>query len=203
NISFLSEFTIDKGRIFVTSTAPVLTQTNFPLKGIFAPLLYESVLYLSSIPKENVDNLAGDKITVNLSDNVFGKIAVVKPGNEKEFFSVDDKANELQYVNTERFGVYYFSSLNKIIRSVSVNANPLESKMDYTTQAEINEYFTKIKSTAKLIFINKEESPENIIKQARFGTELWKYFLLLAFLLALIEMLVSKSSKKDLISLKQ
>lgn len=203
NISFLSEFTIDKGKLFVASTAPVLTQTNFPLKGIFAPLLYESVLYLSSIQKDNVENLAGDKLTVDFSGNVSGQVAVVKPGNEKEFFSVDDKANKLQYVNTERFGVYYFSSLNKIIRAVAVNANPLESKTDYAAQAEINEYFIKIKSTAKLIFINKDENPENIIKQARFGTELWKYFILLAFLLALIEMLVSKSSKKDLISLKQ
>lgn len=201
NISFLSEFTIDKGKIFVTSTAPVLTQTNFPLKGIFAPLLYESVLYLSSIQKDNVDNIAGDKLIINLSGNASGQVAVVKPGNEKEFFSLDDKANEFQYVNTTRFGVYYFSSVNKIIQSVSVNVNPLESKTDYAEQADINEYFTKIKSTAKLIFINKDESPETIIKQARFGTELWKYFVLLAFLLALIEMFVSKSSKKDLISL--
>ncbi|MFA6980954.1 MAG: hypothetical protein WC209_16640, partial [Ignavibacteriaceae bacterium] len=198
NISFLSEFTIDKGKIFVTSTAPVLTQTNFPLKGIFAPLLYESVLYLSSIQKDNVDNLAGDKLAVNLSGNVSGQIAVVKPGNEKEFFPIDDKANELQCVNTERFGVYYFSSLNKIIRSVSVNANPLESKTDYAAQADLTEYFLKIKSSAKLTIISKDENPETIIKQARFGTELWKYFLLLALLFALIEMFVSKSSKKDL-----
>jgi len=203
NISFLSEFTIDKGKIFVASTAPTLTQTNFPLKGIFAPLLYESILYLSSIQKDNVEYLAGDRLTVNLSGKASSQIAVVKPGNEKEFFSVDDKVNELQYVNTAQSGVYYFSSLDKIIQSVSVNANPLESKTDYASQAEITEYFTKIKSAAKLIFVNKDESPENIIKQARFGTELWKYFLIFALLLALIEMMISKSSKKDLISLKQ
>ncbi|MCK9426085.1 MAG: BatA domain-containing protein [Ignavibacteriaceae bacterium] len=201
NISFLSEFKIDKGKIFVASTAPVLTQTNFPLKGIFAPLLYESVLYLSSIQKDNVENLAGDKLTVNLSGNVSGQVAIVKPGNETEFFSLDDKANEFQYINTTRFGIYYFSSANKIIQSVSVNANPLESKTDYAEQSDINEYFTKIKSTAKLTFIKKDESSENIIKKARFGTELWKYFVLLAFLFALIEMFVSKSSKKDLTSL--
>ncbi|OIO16826.1 MAG: hypothetical protein AUJ54_10785 [Ignavibacteria bacterium CG1_02_37_35] len=201
NISFLSEFTIDKGKIFVASTAPVMTQTNFPLKGIFAPLLYESVLYLSSIQKDNVDILTGDKLTVNLLGNVSSQVTVVKPGNEKEFFPVDEKANELLYVNTDRFGIYYFSSLNKIIRAVSVNANPLESKTDYAEQSDIKEYFLKIKSSARLTFINKDEKPETIIKQARFGTELWKYFVLLAFLLALIEMLVSKSSKKDLISL--
>jgi len=201
NISFLSEYTSSTGKIFVASTAPVTTQTNFPLKGIFAPLLYESVLYLSSIQKDNVDNLAGDKLTVNLSGIASRQIAVVKPGNEKEFVSLDDKANDLQYVNTARSGVYYFSSANKIIRAVSVNTNPLESKTEYDEQTEINDYFSKIKSAARLTFITKEQSPENIIKQSRFGTELWKYFVLLAFLLALIEMFVSKSSKKDLTSL--
>ena len=201
NISFLSEYSLDAGKIFVASTAPVLTQTNLPLKGIFAPLLYESVLYLSSIQKENADNLAGDKLMINLAGIASRQVAIVKPGNEKEFISFDEKETEFQYVNTTQLGIYYFTSLSKIIQSVAINANPLESKMDYAEQSDISEYFSTIKSTAKLTFINKSESPENIIKQERFGTELWKYFILLAFVFALIEMFVSKSSKKDLISL--
>ena len=201
NISFLSEYSLDAGKIFVASTAPVLTQTNFPLKGIFAPLLYESILYLSSIQKETADNLAGDKLMINLAGIASRQIAIIKPGNENEFISFDGKETEFQYVNTKQLGVYYFTSLSKTIQSVAINANPLESKMDFAEQADISEYFSKIRSTAKLTFINKSESPENIIKQERFGTELWKYFVLLAFVFALIEMFVSKSSKKDLISL--
>ncbi|MFA6596466.1 MAG: BatA domain-containing protein [Ignavibacteriaceae bacterium] len=200
NISFLSEFTSGNGKIFLASTAPVLTQTNFPLKGIFAPLLYESVLYLSSIQKDNVDNITGDKLSINLSGIASRQITVVKSGDEKEFISLEDKTNELQYVTTTRPGIYYFSAANKIIRAVSVNVNPLESNADYAGQTEMTDYFSKIKSAARLTFINKDQSPEEIIKQARFGTELWKYFVLLAFLLALIEMLVSKSSKKDFTS---
>lgn len=203
NVSFLSEFKIDAGTIFVASTAPVLTQTNFPLKGVFAPLLYESVLYLSSIQKDNVENLAGDNFTVAVSENASRKIEVTKPGNEKEFFTLDENAKDFRYENSGRFGIYYFSSVDKIIRAGEVNANPLESKTECTDQADLAEYFSKIKSSSKLTIISKDENPETIIKQARFGTELWKYFLILALLLALIEMMVSNSSKKDLISLKQ
>ena len=162
--------------------------------------MFESVLYLSSIQKDNVDNLAGDKLNISLSGIASRQIAVVKPGNEKEFISIDDNTSNLQYVNTVRPGVYYFSSADKIIRAVSVNTNPLESKTEYAEQTDIADYFSKVKSAAKLTFITKDQSPESIIKQARFGTELWKYFVLLAFLLALIEMFVSKSSKKDLTS---
>jgi len=203
NFSFLSEFTFGSGKIFMASSAPVLTQTNFPMKGIFAPLLYESVLYLSSIQKDNVESLAGDKFPITVPGNVSNQIEIMKPGKEKEFISLADKARSFQYENTDKLGVYYFLSANKIIRAVSINANPLESKTECATQTEISAYFAKMKSSAKLIIASADENPEKMIKQARFGTELWKYFLMLALLLAVVEMLVSKSSKKDLVSLTQ
>jgi hypothetical protein len=36
------------------------------------------------------------------------------------------------------------------------------------------------------------------IAQARFGTELWKYFMILTFLLAIIEMYIARSTKKEI-----
>jgi hypothetical protein len=38
-----------------------------------------------------------------------------------------------------------------------------------------------------------------MILQARFGSELWRYFLLAAIILALIEMAVARNSKKELV----
>ncbi len=34
--------------------------------------------------------------------------------------------------------------------------------------------------------------------QARFGSELWRYFLLVAIILALIEMTIARNAKKEL-----
>lgn len=203
NISFLSEFTVDKGRLFVTSTAPVLTQTNFPLKGIFAPLLFESVLFLSSIQKDNSENIVGDDLEMNIQKNTSNQIEVITPGKDKEFFPIDASLTNFRFDRTERTGVYYFSSVNKMAHAFTVNTNPLESKPEYSDNQAITEYFTKINSSAKLTIISKDDNPETIIKQARFGTELWKYLLIAALLFALIEMIVSKSSRKDLVSLKQ
>ncbi len=203
NISFLSEFTVDKGKLFVTSTAPVLTQTNFPLKGIFAPLLFESVLYLSSIQKENSENLAGDDLEMNVQKNTSNQIEVITPGKDKEFFPIDESLTNFRFDGTQRTGVYYFSSVNKIARAFSVNVNPLESKPECFDNQAITEYFKKINSSAKLTIINKDENSELVIKQARFGTELWKFMLITALLFALLEMFIAKSSKKDLVSFKQ
>ncbi len=45
--------------------------------------------------------------------------------------------------------------------------------------------------------IKKVTSSEKIL-QARFGSELWRYFLLVAIILALIEMTIARNTKKDL-----
>lgn len=203
NISFLSEFTVDKGRLFVASTAPMLTQTNFPLKGVFAPLLFESVLYLSSIQKENSENFAGDDLEMNIQNNTSNQIEVITPGKDKEFFPIDESLTNFRFDGTQRTGVYYFSLINKIARALAVNTNPLESKPECSDNQAITEYFAKINSLAKLTIISKDENSEIVIKQARFGTELWKFMLITALLFALLEMFISKSSKKDLVSLKQ
>ena len=46
--------------------------------------------------------------------------------------------------------------------------------------------------------IDLNEDISQIILQARFGSELWRYFLLAALILALIEMTIARSAKKEL-----
>ena len=53
------------------------------------------------------------------------------------------------------------------------------------------------------IKITKGEDPITLILQARFGSELWRYFLIAAFLLALIEMTIARSAKKELVDIKE
>jgi uncharacterized membrane protein len=51
--SFLGEYKIGNGKVFMFNVAPVLEWSDFPLKSIFAPLIYKSVYYLSA--KRNAD----------------------------------------------------------------------------------------------------------------------------------------------------
>jgi len=37
-----------------------------------------------------------------------------------------------------------------------------------------------------------------MILQARFGSELWRYFVLIAILLALVEMTIARNAKKEM-----
>jgi len=201
--TFLSEYEIGKGRMFVASSAPVLTQTNFPVKGVFAPLLYESVLYLSSLQKNGEEKITGDYLNVPVKENSGSQITVTKPGSGKEYYSIDDKMNSFLYQHADKPGIYYFSTVTKTTDVFTVNNNPKESNPKDANEEELKDYFNAVKSASQLTFIQKDENPELKIKQARFGTELWKYFLLFALLCALLEMWISKSSKKDIASFKQ
>jgi hypothetical protein len=50
--------------------------------------------------------------------------------------------------------------------------------------------------------IDKDENPVEQILQARFGSELWRYFLIAALIIALIEMTVARNAKKEITGLK-
>jgi hypothetical protein len=71
-----------------------------------------------------------------------------------------------------------------------------------TEESELLKYYDNLFNNNYLVF-DPDENYFDKIKQARFGTELWKLFLIIALILALAEMYISRSSKKDIISINQ
>ncbi|MCB0743638.1 MAG: BatA and WFA domain-containing protein, partial [Ignavibacteriae bacterium] len=59
---FLGEKNFDNGKILFFNISPDLNSGNFPLKGIFAPLITKSVFYLSSNQNENKNYIVGETI---------------------------------------------------------------------------------------------------------------------------------------------
>ena len=200
--SFLSSYKEGKGKIFVINTAPVLSWSNFPLKSIFAPLFYESVYYLAS--QNNGDNqfIAGSRAIVSLGSNVFPQVRIERPDKTSDFINLQDQnnMNYLEYDKTDLAGNYKIFAGNKEIGEFSVNTDPAESVIEYLNMNDFKDYLKKINFKGRLINIGKNEDPVKIIMQSRFGSELWQYFLALAFVLALIEMAVARNTKKELVS---
>ena len=76
--SFLSEYKIGKGKVFVFNSAPVLSWSDFPIKSIFAPLMNKSVAYLSSKEREQNIFLAGEEVNINLKNTNVSQIKITK-----------------------------------------------------------------------------------------------------------------------------
>lgn len=198
--SFLSEFQIKSGKIVLFNTAPVLSWSNFPIKGIFAPLMNKLIFYLTSKNRTAQNIVAGNKISVNLGKVILPQIKVVRPNKQVEFLNIDleERKKFLDYGRTDLVGTYKFYSGSKLIDYAEVNINPDESILNYISRKEFEVYLNKFHFSGRIISLNANEDFRNKIYQSRFGTELWKYFLILAFLFAIIEMMISKSSKKDM-----
>jgi len=169
---FLSEIKKDKGKIFLFNIAPVLSWSNFPVKGLFAPLINKSVFYLSAESVSNKEYLMGSKIKINLKELKNGIGQIEKPDKSTEFINIEDSKNNnyISFSNTYQAGVYKILSNNKTQTLFSVNNNPRESVQDYLTQNEFEDYLKKINFKGKYISIDKSAELLSVIKQARFGS---------------------------------
>ena len=199
--SFLSEYSINGGKVLLFSSSPVFKWNDFPVKSIFAPLITKSVMYLST--KDNVENnyFAGETINVNVSERTLPQIRVVKPDQTEEIINIEGEQNTnfISYDETFVTGNYRFYSGDKLLSTVTVNTDPAESVTQYLSESDFEDYLDKINFEGRYIPIDKYEDPSQMISQPRFGSELWRYFVLLAILLALVEMTIARNSKKELV----
>jgi hypothetical protein len=85
-----------------------------------------------------------------------------------------------------------------LIDEIPVNHNPLESVTNSVSDIEFEDYLSEINFKGTYLSIDEDQNPVDVIMQARFGSELWKLFILAALLTALIEMLVARNVKKEL-----
>lgn len=202
--SFLSEYSICDGKVLLFSSSPVFSWSDFPIKGIFAPLVTKSVMYLSAYNKNEVNYFAGETINVNVAERTLPQIKIVRPDKSEDFINIDENQTSdfISYAATSLAGNYEFLSGEKLLASANVNTDPAESVTEYLTESDFDEYLEKINFNGKHIIIDKNENPTQMILQARFGSELWRYFVLIAILLALVEMTIARNAKKELVELK-
>ncbi len=199
--SFLGEYRLGKGAVMLFNTAPILSWSNFPLKNLFAPLITKSIFYLSSNENNESQIIAGNPVEINLQNNASPQLRIEEPGNNEDYIDLKNKSSQkyISFANTNAIGIYKVFAGTKIIDEFSVNSDPAESVVKYYNSKAFEDYLKKINFKGKYFNIDKNDNISKVIMQARFGSELWKYFLLIALILALFEMAVARNAKKDMI----
>lgn len=202
NSVFLLENKIGKGKVFLFNSSFDLDWTDFPLKSIFAPLIVKSIFYLSQ--KDFSSNIikAGEEFILNISKINSPRILVKRPDYTEDYFNLNEtKLDVLRYNKTNIAGIYQIISNDKIITRFSVNHNQTESRLEYLSIEDFEKFLESLQFEGELVEIKPGENPIERIKQSRFGTELWKFFVLLAIITALIEMMISRNIKKEVQSI--
>lgn len=201
--SFMSEYGIGNGKLIIFNSSPVLSWSDFPLKSIFAPILNKTVYNLSPDLLGDDTYLAGDNLNVNIGKRTLPQVRVVLPDRGEELFNLNEnlETDFFSFSNSIFSGNYKFYSGSNILANFSVNTDPMESKTGYLSDEEFDRYLEKINFGGTHLRIGKDEDPIELILQARFGSELWRYFILAALIIALIEMAVARNAKKEMVEL--
>jgi ABC-type transporter MlaC component len=201
--AFLSEYSVGSGKVVLFSSLPSLSWSNLPVKGIFAPLITKLVSYLTFIRGSESNYIVGDEIVVSQGAQLQPQIKIIRPDNSEQFIQPELKGFNKQFVysDSELFGIYKFYTGDRMFEASAVNLDILESSGEFLESDEIENEIKNLSDQFEVIELSQTGNYSEAISQARFGTELWKIFLILALCLALIEMFVSKSSKKDIAEL--
>ena len=208
--TFLADYGAGNGRVLVFAVDAGLGWSDFPLKGIFAPLLHRALLYLAARPTEQPFLTAGEplRITARLRDlsdrdtySLTGPdgtarriIPVFQPGTGTAAFSAPPPPEPGVYTVTRdrREG----ERAARGIAAAAVNVSPAESNLQTVNEEELRTFWEREGISAEHVrAVAPGETPEESIRRSRFGVELWRHFLALAAALALAEMVAGRAAR--------
>jgi hypothetical protein len=199
--SFLMEERIGSGQALLFSVAANTEWSDFPLKGLFVPLMHRSLAYLSQESVMEHSLLVGEETTIHLRTAVPQKLTITKPGGLEIFINPRQLAAErsIQFFDNDLPGLYTVASGNVTIDKFAVNVDPDESNTTPSDEKHLDNMFRRIGITDNSIHIvNQVQEVQRIITESRLGAELWKQFLIAALLIAIIEMFVARDNKRYL-----
>lgn len=201
NLPFLLDCSAENKKLLVYAVNPGLEWSDYPFKGLFIPLTYKSVLYVSDKSESALSLLVGETAEINLKTGS-ASVTLKNPDGEEEKVAV----NRLPYgsfytlKNTDRPGIYTFSS-NEVLKKIPVNLASEESYPEKMTDSELEKYMKSIAPLSDVKILSSTENISAFLQEARFGIELWKELIIAALLLLLLEMIIARDSKKELIGI--
>lgn len=190
----VSEFRRENGRIIMFAGGVTTASSDFPLKGLFAPLVHRSVKYLAQDIYQLHENfIAGSPLRFT-SDRKAESFEVERPDGRREKPNVEIKDNRyvVTYANTSEPGLYSLYLDGKIGGMSAVNIDSRESDPSRIDTGVLKEKFSHV----RFLPLSKAESLE-IIRESRYGMELTRYVLIGVFLLLGAEMWIARFRKEE------
>ncbi len=203
---FLFEKRLGEGKILIFSVAANLNWSDFPIKGIFAPLIYRGINYAATSTLQNESKLTGENVQIKLLKKSFvtPRLKLIYPDGNEEIVKTTEteqkevKSNILHIGKLKSSGIYELRDEKKTFSLISVNTNRLESDLRKISEDDLYEYFSKLGVMKnQLELLNSRTDIKAMILTSRYGAELWKLALIIVLILAFLEMLIALDRKKS------
>ena len=199
--SFLTELAIGSGRLFLFAVPTTTEWSDFPLKGLFVPLMHRTALYLGHQQSRSGDVLPGSEIVIR-SNAVTSDLWTIRNPQNIEVTAAPSRQSiqrVLRFAATEQLGLYEVAANTTVLQKFVVNLDTRESHIEKATPEEIDNLLKHLGIDEGTVHtIRQTTDLERSVLESRFGVELWKYFLMLALAVAIIELLVARTTKREI-----
>ena len=201
--AFLAEYRIGNGRVLAFGVDPGTSWSDFPLKGIFAPLLHRAVAYCSAESEEESTATVGAPLRFAMRSGGAespGALMIISPSGLEERVAprirTGTGTEEFFSSPTTETGVYLLREGNAgaTLEARAVALPSREGDPDTLRQEDLPSLWSALGATGGSV-LDIEGNLEQAIRETRYGIELWRYFIALALLCALAEMLVGRERK--------
>jgi hypothetical protein len=202
----LVEKSLGRGKLLLLA-APMDEKLNdLVIHPFFVPMINRSVEYLASdLTRLDEDLLVGSEVFRELSADFAGKeIELVNPQMKRTALHPSFKADKLHLniVDTSLPGIYSLQVSNssadqaEIVDRFVVNIDPGDSDPRMIDNPDLEK---KLEGTP-FVYVNPQADMGKSILQSRYGRELWKTFLWIAFGLLALEMVLVRTRKKEVVA---
>lgn len=201
--TFLLEHPWESGRILLFAVAPDLAWSDFPLKGLFVPLIHRSVSYVGGEHSTAAGYFAGDDVTIQSTIRTQGPWTVRNPASIDVTTAPATRGTQqsMRFRETESVGIYTVRAGTNVFRKFAVNLHPDESNTAPVPEADLEIMLSGMGIDPSVVaVIQQPRDAQRLVLESRFGVELWKHFLLAALVVALLEMAVARVGKDELTS---
>jgi hypothetical protein len=205
--AFLADYTAGTGRVLFFAVEAGTAWSDFPLKGLFAPILHRAIVYAGSRATPRPSIAPGDPLSFTIRLRTFtdrDTYTITSPDGQTTKVVPEVHAE----TGTARFsggsagapGVYRLSRDRrgagdpaKDIAGLAVNISPGESDLRSATGEDIEKFRVRAGLQSGQMHTMSPERAAETVQQTRYGVELWKDFVVLAVLLAIAEMAVGRA----------
>ena len=203
---FLQEVRHGQGTLFIAAVAPDVQWSDLPQRGLFIPLLYRCMYYLSS-----TEAVSGEQLIVGRAGDLriggvveTDRLRLIAPDQEEivpEQRSLFGASLMQIDESIQLAGIYEVRAGEQLMRKVALNLDVRESDLSTYTQDEARTMVEALsEGPVRILDLASSGGIARVLddlQEEKTGVELWNVFLLLALIFMVIEMLVAKQWRPE------
>lgn len=195
---FLISRPLGAGRVLAYAAAMDPSWSTLPVTGLFAPLMYRSVAFVSDVDALRGSIIAGSEVAIPLAAHTARSLRLTLP--DKTVLPVQASVGPdgafLRFSNTFLPGIYSLSAEGLEVDRFAVNLDPAESDTRVPDRDELVRACSPLDPSLMTILDAGELLPEQLT-EARVGSEFRSLFLVLALCAAMAELLIAAVRSGD------